>query len=150
MTPLPQDLDGLQEFLDIHGADPRRWPTGMEQALTPWFARDPRALALLARARKLEALIEAAAPAPAAPSAFDPSRAMASTRSAQVTPLRPMQSAAAPPIRRLRPILALAASLILGFFFGAGGWMPGGRASSLDTAEIAALAADAFGLDDAL
>ena len=148
MTPLPQGLDGLQEFLDIHGADPRRWPAGMEQALAPWFARDPRAQALLARARKLEALIEAAAPA--APSAFDPSLALAATRSAQVTPLRSKQRAANPPIRRLRPILALAASLILGFFFGASGWMPGGRVASLEAAEIAALAADSFGLDDAL
>lgn len=146
MTPLPQGLDGLQDFLDINGADPRRWPAGMEQALAPWFARDPRAQAMLARAQKLEALIEAATPVPAE---FDPRLAMAATRSAQVTPLRPRQ-AAAPANRRLRPILALAASLILGFFFGAGGWMPGGRASGLEAAEIAALAADSFGLDDAL
>lgn len=147
MTPLPQGLDGLQDFLDIHGADPRRWPSGMEQALAPWFARDPRAQAILARARKLEALIEAAA---SAPPAFDPSLVRAATRSAQVTPFRPRQAAAPPSLRRFRPILALAASLILGFFFGASGWMPGGRAASLEAAEIAALAAESFGLDDAL
>jgi hypothetical protein len=147
VTPLPQGLDGLQDFLDAHGADPRRWPVGMEEALAPWFARDPRAGAMLARARKLEALIEAAA-APSA--AYDPAIARIVARAAQATPLRPKQAAAGRQATPLRPILALAASLILGFFVGANGWMPGARTTGLDVAEIAALAADSFVLEEAL
>ena len=146
MTPLPQGLDGLQDFLDVHGADPRRWPAGMEQALAPWFARDPRAQAMLARARKLEALIEAAAPSA---SGFDRGRAQAVTRATQAIPIQRRPAGTIWPAGQLRPVLALAASLILGFFVGVNGWMPDGRSANMEAAEIAALAADSFSLDEA-
>jgi hypothetical protein len=150
MTSIPRTLDALQDFLDAHGGDPRRWPAGFAEALAPQFETDPDARAMLARAVRLEALIEASLdPAPA----FDAKAVIArAERTAQVASLAERrQSLRAISMRgRLRPLLALAASLFLGFLVGASGWMPGGRSMLvLDGAEIVALAAESFSLEEA-
>ncbi len=156
MTLRPGDVDAFQDFLDIHGADPRRWPPQERAGLAPWIAQSAEAQALIARAARLEALIEASTPA--SPH-FDASRVAAlAARTAQVIPLRRKAESGRGAWRpRLRPLAALAASLILGLAFGANGLMPNGLASSraaqsaltMDAMDIAALTADAFGLGDA-
>lgn len=158
MISVPQSLDALQDFLDMHGGDPHRWPAGFAEALAPRFEADPAARAMLARAARLEALIEASLDS--AP-VFDARAVIArAERTAQVSSLAAQRGAQKETRRdamrgvslrnQLRPLLALAASLFLGFLVGASGWMPGGRPMLvLDGAEIVALAAESFSLEEA-
>ncbi|HHN73542.1 MAG TPA: hypothetical protein ENK13_05580 [Thermopetrobacter sp.] len=56
----------LRKLLDIHGADPDRWPAERRAAMAALCARDPQAARMLAEARALDALLTEAVPAPLA------------------------------------------------------------------------------------
>jgi anti-sigma factor RsiW len=57
-------LARFEHLLDVHGADPARWPQAQRAAADRLLADDPAAATALARARELDALI-VREPAPA-------------------------------------------------------------------------------------
>ncbi|GGB24135.1 hypothetical protein GCM10011505_01750 [Tistrella bauzanensis] len=58
------DIDGFRALLDAHGGDPARWPAAARDDALVLLAAEPRARAVLDDARRLDALIRAAAPEP--------------------------------------------------------------------------------------
>lgn len=56
------DIDGFRALLDAHGGDPARWPAAARDDALVLLAAEPRARAVLDDARRLDALIRAAAP----------------------------------------------------------------------------------------
>jgi len=134
------DADRFGDLLDLHGSDPRAWPAAEREAALRLLDASAEARALLEEAR----LLDAALAAPPGPPASAELRARilaaappvaAPAGGAAVLPFRPA--------RRWIPVgssaLALAASLVLGFWIGAAD--PGGAVLDLAEAEIADLLA---------
>lgn len=117
------NLKRLQEVLDIHGAEPRRWPQAEREALHALVARDPAARKAVAEAAALDRLLAKAPPADAARIADLSQRILAATAPSPV-----MRTGAHPvprtPVRRWAVPAALAASLMLGIVVGSAGWAP--------------------------
>jgi ferric-dicitrate binding protein FerR (iron transport regulator) len=132
------DADRFGDLLDLHGPDLRGWPAADREAAARLLDASAEARALLEEARLLDAAL-AAPPGP-------PASAELRARILAAAPPVAAGGAAVLPFRAPRrwvPVgssaLALAASLVLGFWIGAAD--PGGAALDLAEAEIADLLA---------
>ena len=123
----PADRDRLAALLAVYGADPARWPAADRERLGH---RVTEAAAGLDEARTIDALLAEAASPEAPPGAVSRlmDRLPPQAPSAMVVPLTPPARALNRPAGR-RPSapawMALAASLLLGFWAGSAGLVDG-------------------------
>jgi len=114
----------LAEVLDIHGANPARWPEAERAALEARVRRDAEAARLVAHAKALEQVMAKASPAGMPEGLRE--RVMAGVlsdgeRAARVIPLEAGRvRAMRPRSRSVWPAAALAASLAFGIYLGLG------------------------------
>lgn len=155
MTQRKRDIETLQLGLQRYGADPARWPEDLRALLNDASPDDADVQGLIAEARALDSVLEAGNGDVAA-GKLDQKEAALATRimavveaeKAQTTKILPFRRKAGGPIgspsswqTRIEWNVAgglLAASLMLGIFAGASGWID----SAADPV------ASAFGLSD--
>lgn len=102
------DRERFTELLDAYGADFRRWPAQMRAEAAAFATQDTEAPALLAEARKLDAMLEVAR------EAVQPSADLVARILAQAP--RPQR-----PAFDRRAMIALAACAVFGVVLGYGG-----------------------------
>ena len=128
---MKRDLARLQVVLDVHGANPARWPRADAERLAALTQSDPQAGKLLAEAQAFDRILAAAPSGP--PGGLDAltdrilSRTAATKPaipgSAEIVPLpvRPRNlamQAGSSPLRLWPALAALAAALIIGIYIG--------------------------------
>jgi hypothetical protein len=138
---MDMDADRFGDLLDLRGSDLRSWPAEEREAAARLLAASARARARLEEARLLDAAL-ATPPGPPASADLRARVLAAPGPVAAAAPLAVRRTAAPPrPARRWLPVgssaLALAASLVLGFWIGAAD--PAATAADEAAAEISVL-----------
>jgi len=124
-------LTRFLHLLDLHGPDLRRWPPAALQVARPLLEASPDARAALDRARRLDALMRAAAPAVDERAVARVLRQIARAAERPRSPL--VQALWRWGLTPLWPRISfLAAALLLGLIVGA--QLPGGRPAETPSA----------------
>jgi anti-sigma factor RsiW len=138
-TPKPLALARLEALLELHGADPARFPDAEREAVRSLIARDPQAARLFAEAQALDrALASVRAPVPSA----------ALRRAVAEIPLRhPQPQAALWPFRPMWAF-ALAATFMFALGVTSGAFVGGFDATPEELTASAADSSDELEDDD--